>query len=62
MFTSRQRNLTLNINEFIKEKSSIVDNSLDVNMNRNENNTLEKLHFKVIKSIMFNDNRLKLEN
>ena len=31
-------------------------------MNKNEISTLKKLHFKMIKLIMFNDNRLKFKN
>ena len=61
MFTSRQRNSILNIDEFIKRKSSIINNLLDVKIN-NEVNTFEEFKLKIIKSIMFNNNQLKLEN
>ena len=55
MFTSRQRNSILSLSEFIKGKLTIVDNSLNVNIN-NEASTLEGIKLKVAKSIMFNNN------
>ena len=58
MFISKQRNSILNINEFTKKK---VNNSFDVNIN-NEANILKNTTFKMTKSIMFNENRMKFEN
>ena len=62
MFISRQRNSIPNISEFIKEKSTNVNNSSNVDMNKSEVNIFEELSLKVTKLIMFNNNRLKLKN
>ena len=61
IFTSKQRNLIFNVNEFIKKKLSNIENSFNVNMN-NKINTFEEFKFLVIKLIMFNNNQLKFEN
>ena len=61
MFISKQRNPTLNINEFTREKQLNVNNSLNVNMN-NDFNTSKENRLKIIKSLVFHENRLKLKN
>ena len=60
MFISKQRNLISNINEFTRESKNVND-EFDVNIN-NEASTLNDTKFKITKSIMFNENHIKLKN
>ena len=59
MFISRQRNFILNISEFIQRQN--VNNLFDVNIS-NDFNTFDESRFKIIKSLMFNDNWIKFKN
>ena len=61
MFVSRQRNPTLSTNEFNQGKQKDVNNPKDVNM-KSDNITLEEIQMKVVKSPMYIDNRMNLEN
>ena len=61
MFVSRQRNPTFSIDEFNQEKQKDVNNSKDVNM-RSDDITLEETQMKIVKPLMYIDNRMDLEN
>ena len=61
MFISRQRNSIFNINEFNRDKQQNINNSKNVDINNNFN-TFKKMKFKMIKTIIFNENRMKFKN
>ena len=61
MFVSKQHNPTSNISEFNQGKQKDVNNPKDVNM-KSDNITLEETQIKIIKPLMYIDNRMNLEN
>ena len=61
MFVSRQRNFTLNTNEFNQGKQKNINNFKDVNM-KSDNITLEESQMKVTKSLMYISNCMNFEN
>ena len=61
-FISKQRNLIFNISEFTRKKQQNIDNFKNVDMNNNDANTFKETKFEIIKSIMFNENKIRFEN
>ena len=61
MFITKQRNLILNISEFIQEKKKDVNNLKNVNI-KSDDIIFEKFQIKIAKSLMYIDNRMNLEN